>query len=111
MTTAWDRFTEWLMRVMPDSPSEAWRRRRSKIVKRSKPTYIAYPVAEHRPKVRLVMISGKHWVPVDTEGYDLNELNWRRTWRRDWLMDKILEAFITINVRIDQANEAKEDNA
>ncbi len=107
MTTTWERFTEWLMRVIPDSPTEAWRQRRDRMVKKSKPTYDVYPTAEHRPRVRLVMISGRHWVPVDTEGYDLNELNWRKTWRRDWLMDKILEAFIKINIDIDVEREAK----
>jgi hypothetical protein len=103
MTTPWERFTGWLMAAMD------WNQRRLDRIKRSKPTYDAYPTVEYRPRVRLVMISGKFWEPIDTEGYDLNEINWRLAWRRDWLMDKILEAFIAINAKIDAEKEAKND--
>ena len=93
----------------PDGFTESWRQRREKAYKRSKPTYDAYPGRSHRPKVRLVMISGKHWEPVDTEGYDLNEINWKLEWRQRWLINKFLEAFVRINVRIDHEKEIKDE--
>jgi len=57
----------------------------------------------------MVLISGKFWQPVDTEGYDLNELNWRKEWRQRWLIGKILEAFVAINVRVDEDEERRSE--
>ena len=103
---AWVKFTDWIVRIT-DPTSEGWRDRRSRLVRRSKPTYEVYPLEEQHPRVRLVLISGRFWRPVDTDGYDLHELNWQKPWRRDWLMDRILEAFIDITKQVADERSAK----
>ncbi len=60
----------------------------------------AYPEAPHRPKVRLVLLSGPLMERVRLDGYSLNDLNLRKgSWRRDWLAERVREALIVMDAR------------
>jgi hypothetical protein len=62
--------------------------------------YDAYPEAPHRPKVRLVLLSGPFMERVDLDGYSLNDLDLRRgPWRDGRLAERVRQSLVVIDAR------------
>lgn len=83
-----------------DPAAEAWRKRREEYLKRmggppSAPTYEAYPEVPYRPRMKLVIISGRLMEKVDLDGDSVDDfltLTMLPARRQIWFLDRIQQA-------------------
>jgi pilus assembly protein Flp/PilA len=91
---------------------DGWRRRRDHFLRRSRPTYDAYPSDDIPPEVRFYLeardAKGRLLREyVHLEGYSIHHLNWKSGAMRggvpvrDWFIGQMLEAMVRLMARVE----------